>query len=71
MVMTRQERTKKMAAERKTDDGTVRWRRSVMEGGLTRTPWADRPSGEEYTWLCGLVAGPSGIERGRDKRESG
>jgi len=70
--MTRQERTKKLEAERKTDDGIVRWRQSVtMEGSFTRPPWADRPLGEEDAWLCVLVAGSPGIESGRDKRESG
>ena len=70
MGMARQERTNKMAAERKRDDGTVKWGQSVtMEHSFTRPPWADRPPGEEDTWLCGLVVGPSGIESNRVKRD--
>lgn len=61
-----------MMAERKADDGVVRWGQSVtVKDSLTRLPWADRPPGEEDVWLCGLMAGPSGIECDWDKRESG
>lgn len=66
MVITRQERTKKMAAERKTDNGIVRWRQLVMEGGLSRQ--TSRRRGDKALWSG---EGFSGVECGRDKRESG